>query len=211
MNVADIVILVVIALSMLFGLLRGFLTEILSLACWVAAFWVAWAFGHAAARGYAGVVRDPTVAIVAGYVTCFVAVLVAGAVLGWMLRGFLRRSHLQGGDHALGALFGIARGLVLVTFAVLMLGFTSLPQAVPWWRQSVLLPPLSAVADDLARSLPPDVTHYLELGGRSLQVGTSGLPAVPAAAARRAARRLGLPAAASSAPAPASPRDQQLR
>lgn len=206
MNVADIVILAVVALSMLLGLVRGFLGEVLSLICWVAAFWAAWAFGAVAAGWYAGLMPDRVVATVAGYVTCFLAVLVAGALAGWLLRGLLARSHLRGGDHALGALFGLARGAVLVTFAVLVMGFTPVPRAAAWWRQSVLIPPIAGVAGEFAHDLPSGVTQYLESGGESLEAARRTLPPLPGdslTVIRRAARGVTLPAAASSSRSPA--------
>ncbi len=188
LNVADIVILAVLTLSVLFGLWRGFVGEILSLLCWIAAFWVAWAFGDRVAAVYQPFLREPTASIIAGYVTCFLGVLVVGALLGWAMRKLMDRGGLRGGDRALGSLFGLVRGLLLVTFAVLMLGFTPLPRQASWWRHSMLLPGFEAGATWVAQALPPDVTHHLELGGRALvpvsQIPISTLdPALPPGAA----------------------------
>lgn len=200
MNAADIAILAVLALSMLFGLLRGFVGAVLSLVCWVAAFWAAWALGHQVASFYAAWLHDPAARIVAGYVTCFAGVLILGALVGWVLRGLLNRSGLRGGDRFLGALFGIVRGLLLVTFVVLMLGFTRVPREAVWWQQSMLLPAFTDGAGWLADALPPGVTHYLEWGGQALPA----LSAVPTSAVQRAAHRLAEPAPAGST-RPSSP------
>jgi membrane protein required for colicin V production len=194
MNAADIAILAVLALSTLFGLLRGFVGAVLSLVCWVAAFWVAWALGHRVAALYAAWLHDPAARIVAGYVTCFAGVLILGALAGWFLRGLLNRGGLRGGDHFLGALFGIARGLLLVTFVVLLLGFTRVPRETAWWQQSMLLPAFTDGAGWLAEALPPGVTHNLEWGGQALPA----LSAVPTSAVRRAARRRAEPAPSGS-------------
>ena len=45
MNWTDGIILGVLALSVLIGLFRGLVSEILSLVIWIAAFWVTWTFG----------------------------------------------------------------------------------------------------------------------------------------------------------------------
>ncbi|TAN03372.1 MAG: CvpA family protein, partial [Rhodanobacteraceae bacterium] len=45
LNVADITILAVLLISVLIGLMRGLVWEVLSLVRWVAAFWVAFVFG----------------------------------------------------------------------------------------------------------------------------------------------------------------------
>src|SRR5579875_2813632 len=151
-NDADYAILAVLGLSMLFGLFRGFVGEVLSLACWIAAFWVAWAFGARVAAFYSGFLHEPVACIVAG-------------------------------DRVLGMLFGLARGLLLVTGAVLMLGFTPPPHEAPWWRHSLLLPGFEQGAGWLSRQLPPEVTKYLEIGGKALpmlpNVPISSLPGAP--------------------------------
>ncbi|MGH8235339.1 MAG: CvpA family protein [Rhodanobacteraceae bacterium] len=194
MNAADIAILAVLALSMLFGLWRGFVSGILSLLCWIAAFWVAWAFGDRVAAFYRGFVQEPTACIIAGYVTCFLCVLIVGALLGWIVHKLMSHSGLRGGDRFLGMLFGLARGLLLVTFAVLMLGFTAVPREAVWWRQSMLLPAFENGAAWFARRLPPEVTHYLEIGGKSLPA----LSQAPISAVRKAAGQMLEPAASST-------------
>ncbi|MGH8145985.1 MAG: CvpA family protein [Rhodanobacteraceae bacterium] len=174
MNAADILILAVLALSTLFGLLRGFVSEVLSLVCWVAAFWVSWAFGARVADFYIGMLHEPAARIIAGYVTCFVGVLIVGALVGFVARRLLIVGGLRGGDRLLGMLFGLVRGWLLVTFVVLMLGFTPLPRESAGWRQSWLLPTFEIGAGWLADALPADVTRYLQAGGRAL-------PALPRA------------------------------
>lgn len=174
MNAADIAILAVLALSTLFGLLRGFVLEAFSLLRWVAAFWVAWAFGHRVAAFYGAWLAEPTARILAGYITCFVGVLILGSLLGLLVRRLAYGLHLRAGDHFLGMLFGLARGLVLVSFVVLLLGFTSVPREAGWWRQSRLLPPFEGGATWVAQALPPAASHYVELGRSALPAISSG-------------------------------------
>ena len=200
MNAADIAILAVLALSMLFGLMRGFVSEMLSLVCWAAAFWVAWAFGQDVASFYGGWLHEPAACIAAGYITCFLGVLIVGALVGWTMRRLMSGGGLRGGDRFLGTLFGFVRGLLLVTFAVLMLGFTAVPREAAWWRQSTLMPAFENGAGWFARALPPEVTRYLEIGGRTLPA----LSQVPISAVQQAARKSGTPATAGSTSPPAA-------
>jgi membrane protein required for colicin V production len=200
MNVADIAILAVLALSTLFGLMRGFVSEVLSLVCWIAAFWVAWAFGDQVAQLYGGWLDDPAARMVAGYVTCFAGVLVVGALAGWVLRTLVKIGGLGAGDRLLGMLFGLARGLLLVIFAVLILGFTTAPRDAAWWGVSTLLPAFSNGAGWFAGRLPPEVSRYVEIGRQSLPA----LSGVPISAMQRAARPLTDPGVGVSAAMPAS-------
>lgn len=193
MNTADILILAVLALSMLFGLLRGFVSTVLSLLCWIAAFWVAWAFGASVAPFYGGVLGVASARLAAGYVSCFVGVLIAGAVLGWLLRKLMDHGGLRGADRFFGLLFGLGRGVLLVAFAVLVLGFAGMGSA-NWWRQSMLLPAFSNVSGWFAGRLPPAVNRGIEHARASLPA----LPEAPISTVRRAARSLAAPAAAGS-------------
>ena len=60
MNWADYVILAVLFISVLIGLARGLISEVLSLVIWVSAFWLAWLFGPEVARHFEGSVSLPT-------------------------------------------------------------------------------------------------------------------------------------------------------
>ncbi len=226
MNTADVAILAVLVLSSLLGLWRGFVMEAFSLLRWLAAFWVASAFGHRVADFYGPWLAQPTTRIIAGYVTCFLGVLIVGALLALLVRRLARGLRLRGGDHVLGMLFGLARGLVLVMFVVLMLGFTAVPRVAVWWHQSRLLPPFEAGAAWVAQALPPDVGRYLEMGGNALPrlsgraaprgVRAGTLPALPAtkdlpalpsisiSAMREALDRMNRPATRGSLAAPAA-------
>jgi membrane protein required for colicin V production len=195
MNVADIVILAVLLVSVLIGLVRGLVGEVLSLVRWIVAFWVAFAFGAQVGEIYGPWLHEPAERIVAGSITCFVAVLIVGGLVTWAVRRLIKYSGLGLGDSFLGMAFGLARGLLLVTFAVLMLGFTPVLREAAWYRQSTLLPAFQDGAGWLAGALPPEVTHYMEMGGKSLPA----VPHVPISTVEQAARQLAHPGSPSPA------------
>lgn len=202
MNIADIVILTVLLISVLIGLMRGLVGEVLSLVRWVAAFWIASVFGAQVGELYGRWLHEPAARIVAGSVTCFVAVLIVGGLIAWFVRRLITYSGLRGGDSFLGMAFGLARGLLLVTFVVLMLGFTPIPREAAWYRQSTLLPAFQNGAAWLAGALPPEVTHTMVIGGRAID-GKSlpTVPSVPISTVEQAARQLLHPGTASPAAA----------
>ena len=163
MNWADYTILAVLALSVLIGLWRGLVSEVLAIACWVAAFWLAWLFGEPLAQRF-GAVDVPSVRLLLGYGLCFLVVLIAGALLAFVLRKLVAGSGLSGTDRLLGMFFGLARGWLLVTLAVLLLGFTPLPRD-PWWQASRLLPGFQLGAEWLSARLPESVKRHVDLRG----------------------------------------------
>lgn len=161
MNWADYTILAVLGLSVLMGLWRGFIGEVLALAVWACAFWVAWMLGPALAEHFSGSISTPSVRILLGYGLCFIAVLIAGAIVTFLMRKLVEGSGLSGSDRLLGMVFGLVRGMALVVLVVLLLGFTPFARD-PWWSQSRLLPSFEQGAHWLRERLPAEVARYLE-------------------------------------------------
>ena len=177
MNWADYCVIAALALSVLMGLWRGFIGEVLALACWILAFWVAWTFGDKLAAQFTAI-SLPSARLLLGYAICFIAVLIAGAIVSFLMRKLIAGSGLSGSDRMLGMVFGLLRGLALVTLTVLILGFTPFP-GDPWWHQSQLLPGFQRSAQWLSARLPAEVTQYLDLRGL-LPQSPSAAPNAPA-------------------------------
>lgn len=162
MTVFDYAVLGVVAASLLLGLWRGVVSEILALAAWVAAFFVARAWGEAASGFFATWVAEPAMRHAAGFAAVFVGVLLVFGIGRLVLSLLLRAVGLGLIDRMLGSVFGVARGVFIALVGVLLGGMTALPKE-PWWRQAVLAPPLETVVVATKPWLPPDVAkriHY---------------------------------------------------
>lgn len=175
MNWADYIILAVLGLSVLIGLMRGLISEVLALGIWATAFWVAWTFGPMVATGLEHHIELPSVRIFVGYGACFVAVLILGALVRFLIGRLVASTGLSGTDRLLGMVFGFARGVLLVTLAVFLIGFTAFTRD-PWWRDSVLLPQFKGVAAWLGERVPDSVRSHLNNPPALLD----HLPALPA-------------------------------
>ncbi|TAL87901.1 MAG: CvpA family protein, partial [Rhodanobacter sp.] len=81
MNWVDAIILGILVLSVLMGLLRGLVAELLSLVIWVAAFVVAALFGPDVAALFEHVISLSVARLILGYAICFVGVLLLGALV----------------------------------------------------------------------------------------------------------------------------------
>ena len=178
MNWIDYTILGVLALSVLVGLWRGLVSEVLSLAGWIAAFWVAWTFGPWVAAWLEPHIALPAARIVLGYGLCFVAVLVTGALLRFVARRLLWSTGLGGLDRLLGMAFGFARGVLLVTLVVFLASFTALTRDAGW-QQSLLLPQFTGIAGWLGDRVPQDVHRYLRPPAQLPTLRPDTLPALP--------------------------------
>lgn len=141
MTAFDYGVLAVVAASLLLGLWRGVVSEVLALLAWVAAFLVA----REAAPGLAPVLAartgDEGLRYAAGFAMAFLAVLVAVGLLRLALRKLLAMAGLGIADRFLGGVFGVARALVIVLSLVLLGGMTSMPRQA-WWRNATMAPPL---------------------------------------------------------------------
>ncbi len=138
MATIDIVILVIVGLSLLVGVIRGFIKEALSLASWFAAIVVASMFSLPLSEHMTGLISNPSLRRVAASVILFVGTVFVGSMINNLIARFTERSGIRGADRALGGLFGVFRGGVIVALLVLL----SIPFEFTqdWFEQSRLVP-----------------------------------------------------------------------
>ena len=142
----DWAIIAIIAISSLISLKRGFVKEALSLLIWVVAGAVAWMFGGSLAQYLESYIQMPSARVIAGCAILFVATLLVGAMLNFLIGELIRVTGLSGTDRFLGMAFGAARGGLLVVVAVGLLSLGPVQQD-PWWQESRLIPQFLLVAD----------------------------------------------------------------
>ncbi len=135
----DYAIIIVIALSTLISLTRGFVREAFSLAIWIAAFFIAsWFYQDLAV--YFTRFEDVMVRNGLAAVCLFVVTLIVGSLVNFLLGKLVAGTGLTGTDRVLGLVFGAIRGVLIVTLVLFMIdSFTALA-ASDWWQQSVLIP-----------------------------------------------------------------------
>ena len=164
----DLLLLGVIAASALLGLMRGLLATVFGVLGWVLAGWAAFRFGQVAAAMLGGGAAPTPGQYVAGHAITFLAVLLAVAGVGLLLRGVVNSTVLlKGPDRLLGFGLGVVRGVLLAVLAVLVVGFTPLADDAQWQRAQVVAW-LQAPAGWLRARLPsvPEVPEHplLDLG-----------------------------------------------
>lgn len=156
MNWTDGVILAVLLISVLIGLFRGLVAELLSLAIWVFAFSATWAFGPTVAAQLQHTISNPSLRSAVGYGICFVIVLILGAIIRFTVRRLIWSSGLSGVDKMFGMLFGFLRGVLIVALLVFLMGLTGLTREA-WWRESALAPQFQGLAVWLGQAVPANI------------------------------------------------------
>jgi len=146
----DFVAIGIVALSVLIGLMRGAVKEVLSLAAWVLAFVAAKTFAATAAGVMPDFINNPALRYLAGFIMVFIVVMALAMLLSLLLSESLKALGLGAMDRILGVVFGFLRGIVIVTILVLMAGLTQLPKTDVWRQAS-----LSGVFENLAIMVQP--------------------------------------------------------
>lgn len=160
----DWVLLAIVAVSALFGLMRGFVGVAASLAAWVLAGWAAFRFGAGVALMLARDGQPSAGHLFAGYALSFMGVLLVVGLVGWLLRHAVKSVGLSGVDRALGLALGTVRGAFVASALVLLLGLTSLPRE-PQWQASQVVPVFVPGALWLRGWLPEWVAQQVDFGG----------------------------------------------
>ena len=176
MTTFDVVCLLILFISTLWGLWRGFLSELFGL--------IGWILGILGAM-YAGVKVGTMLPIepgpmrnMAGAALVFFATIFAVAIVRICFKSVLKKIGLGAFDHILGMLFGILRGSAIIVFAVLIMRFTNLPEQ-EWWNKSNFTRPASVVVDKILKDMP--MSWYRKLNfyvGKTMSVYDNADPSV---------------------------------
>jgi membrane protein required for colicin V production len=155
-NALDLGIIAVIALSAIFAFARGFVREALSIAAWVGAAAITlYGFNYI----YGMLIRFVTTPLLADLIAgagLFVISLVVLTILTGYVARFVHSSALSPIDRTLGLIFGLARGVVLVSLAYLAVD-VSLPQNDrPGWIQEAKSERFLAKGADMLRDVLPE-------------------------------------------------------
>ncbi|MES2604797.1 MAG: CvpA family protein [Pseudomonadota bacterium] len=138
LSTIDILILLIVGISCLIGLFRGLIKEALSLLFWVGAIVAATFFSVQLGAMLSDFIVSPLLQRVVGFILIFVVVVFVGGLISNGVSSLMSQAGLGAADRALGALFGILRGGVIVTVIVMLTGRFNFTQQ--YYAQSVCIP-----------------------------------------------------------------------
>ena len=156
----DWILIGVLLLSIAIGAWRGLVYEVLSLANWALAFFLAQYFAPEVALRLPMAGASEVVRYGIAFVVVFVAGVMAGSILIWLVSKLFQVAGLRPADRALGAIFGLMRGVVVLLAATVLVAMTPL-KTEPWWTQSTAAGWATATAKGLKPVLPLEFGKYL--------------------------------------------------
>ena len=149
----------IVGLSVLLAVFRGVVREIAALAGWAAALILSGLFAQQLAQ-WLPAALSPMLRAVIAYLVIFLGVLLLSGLAGVLLAKVFRAVGLGFTDRAVGALFGLVRGVLIVFVAVMLAGLTSLPRE-PFWREAALSGPIETAVLSATPALPKDLAQRI--------------------------------------------------
>ncbi len=197
-NIADVGVLLVILLSGLLALVRGFVREVLSVAAWVgAALATLYAFPYAQpfVREF---IEIPWLADGAAGIAVFVVTLIVLSIVSHAISSRVNHSAFDALDKSLGLLFGLLRGAIVVCLIYLLIDWALPRDQHPKWLQEARSTPFVQEGARLIESIIPGRLRRRGADAAS----AAGRTAREAMEVDRTVRRLSSPPPKDDAPKP---------
>lgn len=151
-NWYDISIIVVLLVSTLLSIFRGFSRECLTLVTWIGGACLAYLFAPLVGSMVPGVSTVLVRNIISGFII-FLTIVILGSYLSNFLRKVISSSSLSIADRGLGAVFGISRAAVVSLLLTAWLATTSFTEYTTW-QSSVIAPKLQHYSEEVGQNLP---------------------------------------------------------
>lgn len=159
----DFAILTILLVSLLLGLWRGLVYEVLSLAGWPIAFVLSKLFANNIMPLLP--LQQEAMRIAVAYIAVFVATLIVWGVLVWLLAKLVKAVGLGRLDSVMGGLFGVLRGGLVILALAWLAGLTHIPDQ-PFWRNAQTGKMVEDVALLTKTWLPDNVAQHIHYGVR---------------------------------------------
>jgi membrane protein required for colicin V production len=172
MNLADLLIIIVLAVCVVSAFAKGFFVEIFSLAGVIVGLFIAAAKYMVVAPWILIVVHNHAAANLIAFLLIVLLVMVAAGVAGRLLRGLFRGVGLGGIDRLLGAAVGLAEGCVVVT--LVLMGILAFLPRQEWLNGSRLAPVFLTAAHGGSHVVPFALGQEIRQGVEALRSAQPG-------------------------------------
>ena len=124
----DIIILGLITISVVTGLFRGFVKELLALGIWIVALWGAGHFASFGSEYLKPWINQQELRTLASFVVIMISILIIGGLCSSLLSFLISRSGLSGTDRLLGMVFGFLRAVFIISLLIVVAKLSGFPE-----------------------------------------------------------------------------------
>jgi len=161
MTIFDYIVLIIIGLSVILSVMRGMIREVLAIVGLVAAFYVGVTYTNQVLPMMPVDIPSDALRVLAAFLVLFLATLLLATLLGIALSAIFKKAGLGWLNRFLGALFGVARGLLIVCVIVFLAGLTDIPKD-PRWRNAMFSAPIEALVVNLLPWMPESIAKHVK-------------------------------------------------
>lgn len=156
----DVIIVVALVVSAVISFFRGFYREFMSLTVWVLAIFITLAFSSNFASLLPDSIESPQARLGVSACILFFGTLLVGSLATFLMMKILASRRSGKFDRIAGIVFGLARGVVIVTGLVLLANLTPSIKQDLWWRESAILPGVQEIAKSVHKKMPNDLAAH---------------------------------------------------
>ena len=160
MAVADWAFLGVLVVSLIIGAWRGLVYEVLSVLGWALSFYLAQWFAPDVATLLPLQSASEQVRYAAAFVLIFIVAVFLAGLLAVLFKKLVEAIGLRPVDRALGAAFGVVRGVIFLLAATVVINMTIFKSS-GWWKESAGSEVVTAAVKGLKPALPEQFAKYL--------------------------------------------------
>ena len=157
-NIFDLILGAIVVISMLIGIARGLIREVLSVVAWTLAAWVSITYAPIISKQYIKqFIEDDAIAYIAAAGGLFLAVLFFIGLINLLISSLLDLLKMGFLNRLLGSLFGLVRGLLIGAVFVFFAKLFPNIETSDAWVKSKLVPGFTNLANFGINHIPPQV------------------------------------------------------
>lgn len=154
-NGIDYTILTIISISVLLGVIRGFVREAISLITWVTAITLGILYCDEIAMWFSGI-SISGIRVLLAFVLIVLSVLIVGGIINYLITTLIRSTKFTITDRIVGTLFGFARGSIIVAILILLVN-PMITSEESIWKKSILVAKFEPISQWMKEKFPEDL------------------------------------------------------
>lgn len=155
-TLVDYGVIFLILVSIVIGLFRGFVKEVLSIVVWTLSVFAALKFYEELSIYFTGITDNSTIRSGIAIAVIFIGCLIIGSIISHLISVLVKSTGLSGTDRLLGVIFGFLRGVLVVAVIILIVNYSEFSKD-PMWKDSYIANKMQPLVNWLQEFVPSKV------------------------------------------------------